>query len=258
MQNKKHLFNILLLSLAIFTGSNKLFSQDMKLLQQEAANFEKQLNEPEALNRYSKIAEMNPKDVSTLVKCTELNCSIGNRNSDKNAKTRYYMVAGDYARKAYNADSMSADANYAMALVAGKMTEVEDEKKKIVEYVNQSKIYDDKALALNPNHPKANYLMGKWNYEIVNLSWIKRAAVNTLYGGLQKGNIDSAIAYMEKSRRLDQYFVRNYLDLAKAYDYNNQPAKAIDVLNKLVKLPTRTADDEGLKTQAKQLLEKLQ
>ncbi|HNP24114.1 MAG TPA: hypothetical protein PKM63_12695 [Panacibacter sp.] len=257
MRNKTIFLSSLALAIMMMIKPSA-FCQDIKLLQQEAANLERQFKEPEALNRYSRIAEMNPKDLPALVKCTELNCSIGNRTPDKNAKKRYYLAAGDYAQKAYIVDSASADANYAMALVAGKMTEVEEEKKKIVEFVNLSKIYDDKALAINPNHAKANYLMGKWHYEIVNLSWVKRAAVNTLYGGLQKGSIDSAIAYLEKSRRLDQYFVRNYFDLAKAYDYNNQPAKAIDVLNKLLKLPTRTADDEGLKVQAKQLLEKLQ
>lgn len=242
----------------LFCPAFALYAQDVKLLQQEAVNFEKQLNEPEALTRYNKIAELNPADVTTLVKCVELNCSIGNRNPDKNTKARYYGIAGTFAKKAVNADAMSADANYAMGLVAGKMVEVEEEKKQIIAYVNQLKVYDDKALAINPNHSKANYLMGKWHYEIVNLSWIKRAAVNAFYGGLPKGNIDSAISYFEKCRKLDPYFARNYFDLAKAYDYNNQPAKAIDVLNELNKLPIRTADDRALKEEGKKLLEKLQ
>ncbi len=82
--------------------------------------------------------------------------------------------------------------------------------------------------------------------------------MKTLYGGLPKGDIDSAILYMEKCRVLDQYFVRNYLDLAKAYQYKSQPAKAIEVLNKLVKLPNRTADDAALKEEGKQILQQMQ
>ena len=246
----------ILTCLCIFIALHGL-SQDISLLQKEATNLEKQFNEQAALNKYKQIAEISPNNISALVKCTELHCSIGARQADKNNKATYYKSGTLYALKAYTADSNNADANYAMALVNGKLTEVEMEKKKVVEYVNLTKHFDDRALTLNPNHAKANYVLGKWHFEIVNLPWFKKAAVKTLYGGLPKGDIDSAIAYMEKCRLLDQYFVRNYLDLAKAYQYNNQPSKAIDILNRLVKLPTRTADDIALKEEGKKLLEQL-
>lgn len=232
-------------------------AQDINLLQKEAINLEKQLNEKEALDKYKQIATMSPGNIPVLVKCTELHCSIGARQPDKNNKATYYKAGNAYAQKAIAIDSNNAEANYAMALVAGKLTEVEEEKKKIVEYVNQTKHYDDRALKINPSHAKANYIMGKWHYEIVNLPWIKKAAVKALYGKLPKGDIDSAIAYMEKCRMLDQYFMRNYLDLAKAYQYKNQPAKAIDILNRLVKLPIRTADDPALKEEGKKMLDEL-
>ena len=247
------LYVIFLLALA-----NQTAAQSLAVLQQEAANFEKQLNEPSALSRYKQMADISPGNIAVLVRCAELNCSIGARQPDKSGKATYYLQGQSYAQKAFATDSNSADANYAMALVAGKLTEVEMEKKKVVEYVNLTKHYNDRALKINPNHAKANYVQGKWHYEIVNLPWIKKAAVKTLYGKLPKGDIDSAIAYMEKCRVLDQYFVRNYLDLAKAYQYKDQPAKAIDVLNRLAKLPVRTADDQSLKEEGKKMLDALQ
>jgi tetratricopeptide (TPR) repeat protein len=232
-------------------------AQDQNVLLKEASNLEKQLKEPEALEKYKQIASIDTTNIAILVKCTELNCSIGARQTGKNAKTNYYNQAQTYAQKALIADANNADVNYAMAVVAGKMTEIEPEKKQVTEYVRQTKLYGDKALAINPDHAKANYVVGKWHYEMVTLSWIKKAAVKTLYGGLPKGDIDSAIVYMEKCKALDQYFVRNYLDLAKAYQYKSQPAKAIEVLNKLVKLPNRTADDAVLKEEGKQMLQQM-
>ena len=232
-------------------------AQDVNILLKEASNFEKQLKEPEALEKYKQVIAIDPKNILGLVKCTELNCSIGARQTDKNTKINFYNEAQTCAQKALAADSNSADANYAMALVAGKMAETEQEKKQSVEYVRQIKIYADKALAINPNHAKANYVEGKWHFEMVTLPFFKKAAVRTLYGGMQKGNIDSAIFYMEKCRTLDQYFVRNYLDLAKAYQYNNQPTNTLEVLNKLVKLPNRSADDAALKQEGQKLLDKM-
>jgi len=257
VKNINHIFKIIgtVFLLAVI---NTLFAQDVKLLQQEATAFERQLNEADALGKYSQIAEINPKDVLTLVKCTELNCSIGNRLADKNTKAKYYKAAGDYAQKAIAADSTNADANYAMALVAGKMTEIETEKKQLVEYVNRSKIYNDKALAINPNHAKANYIMGKWHFELIHSSWLKKPGIKNFYGGIFDTQVDSAAYYMEKCRTIEPYYAWNYLELAKVYIYDHQPAKALGVLEKLVKLPNRTYDDPAIKEEGKKMLATMQ
>jgi tetratricopeptide (TPR) repeat protein len=144
-----------------------------------------------------------------------------------------------------------------MSIISGKMTEVETDNKKIIEYVKDIRIYADKALSINPKHARATYALGKWNFEIVQLSWVKKMAVKAFFGGMEDAKIEDAIMYMEKARVLDQYYVINYLDLAKAYKYDNKPAKAIEVLQKMLKLPNRTADDANYKEEGKKLLEEL-
>lgn len=240
-----------------FSITTFVCAQDVNVLLKEASNLEKQLKEPEALEKYKQIVSIDSNNMLALVKCTEINCSIGARQADKNAKANYYNTAKTYAQKALAVDANNSDANYAMALVAGKLTEIESDKKQISEYVRETKVYGDKAVALNPNNAKANYVVGKWHYEMVTLSWLKRTAVKTLYGGLPKADMDSATFYMEKCRMLDQYFARNYFDLAKAYQYKNQPSNELEVLNKLVKLPNRTPDDALLKEEGKKMLEQI-
>jgi tetratricopeptide (TPR) repeat protein len=138
------------------------------------------------------------------------------------------------------------------------MTDVETDNKKIVAYVKDIKRYAAKALSINPNHAKANYTMGKWHYEMATLSGMKKAAVKLFYGGLPDGDIEKAIDYLEKCKTLEPYFATNYLDLAKAYKENRKPAQAIEVLNRLVKLPTRTTDDIAVKAEGNKLLESMQ
>jgi len=233
-------------------------AQDKNLLLKQAKDFELKFDEANALEKYKQLAATDVSDVTALVKCTELNCSIGERQKDKKIKNAYFDSASAYAQKAYATDAHNADACYAMALVAAKKTETDDDNKKIIEEVKQIKIFADQALAINTNHAKANYILGKWHFELIRLSWIKRAAIKTFYGGIPDTQIDSAAYYMEKARIDDPYFALDYLDLAKVYQYDHQPGKAIDVLNKLVKLPNRTFDDAAIKEEGKKMLAGMQ
>ena len=246
----KYLLIILFLSCSFFSHA-----QDVNVLLKEASNYEKQLNETEAYKKYAQAAELDAKNITALVKCTEINCAIGARQKDENQKAIYFNSAQTFAQKAYAADSTSSEANYAMALASSKLAEVADENKAIFAYARQTKFYVDKALAANANNARANYIMGKWQFDMLNVSWTKRTASKTIKGGLPKGDIDSAIFYMEKCKTLDMYFVRNYLDLAKAYQFKNRPEKELDVLNKLVKLPNRTPDDAALKAEGQKMLD---
>jgi hypothetical protein len=45
--------------------------------------------------------------------------------------------------------------------------------------------------------------------------------------------------------------------LAKSYKANNNPSKAIEILQQLVKLPIRTPDDAALKAEGQKLLDSL-
>lgn len=232
--------------------------QDIAVLLKEADNLEKQLKETEALEKYKQVLLSSAVNIKALVKAAELNVLFGGKEKDKKNKRLYYESALAFAQRAIQADGNSADANYAMAMASGKLTDVETENKKIVGFVKDVKNYADKAILINPNHAKANYTLGKWHYEMVTLSGIKKMAVKLLYGGLPDGDLDKAITLMEKCKMIEPYFAPNYLDLGKAYKEARQPSKATEVLNKLIKLPTRSSDDIAIKAEGAQLLASLQ
>lgn len=233
-------------------------AQDIPVLLKEAQNLDRQQKDNEAMDKYKLVLLQDPANLKALVRAAELNVIMGGKQTDKNGKRMYYETALSYAQRAWLADSSQPDAAYAMAMTAGRMTDIETENKKIVAYVRDIYQYASKALSLDANHAKANYTMGKWHYEMVTLSGLKKAAVKIFYGGLPASELSQAISYLEKARSLDPYFVVAYLDLAKAYKENREPAKAIEVLNRMVKLPTRTSEDPALKAEGAKLLESLQ
>jgi tetratricopeptide (TPR) repeat protein len=247
-----------LLILLLLPCSFSANAQDITILLKEADNLDRQIKEPEALEKYKLVIGLEPSNLKALVRASELNASIGGRQLDKNTKRLYFETSLAFAKKAFDTDPNNADANYVMGMAAGKMTDVESENKKIVAFVKDAKSYNEKAIFLNPKHAKATYSIGKWNYEMVNLSGIKKIAVKLFYGGLPNGDLDSAITYFEKCRLLDPYFAINYLDLAKAYRDNHRPTQAIEILNKLVKLPIRTGDDVTIKAEGAKMLNDIQ
>ena len=246
---KYFVFNLLLL----FTTVS--FAQETALLLKEAKNFEIEFKEPEALDVYKQILANEPNHYLSLQKSVELSCNIGARKKSNTDKRIFYESALAFARRAILVDSNNANSYYLMALVSGKLTEVEDQNKKRVALVNDIKVYADKALAINPNHGLANFIQGKWHFEMVTLNWFKKFAVKALYGGLPEPSIEESINYLEKCKRLEPYFVLNYLTLADAYEENNNAVKKIEVLKQLVRLPKRTYDDFVYIEKGKKMLE---
>ncbi len=236
-----------------------LFAQSADEQLQKAADLYKQFKEAEALDAYKSVLSTDANNMTALVKCAELSSSLGKKQSDKNSRDNYYSGTKQYADKALAANANSADAYYLQALSYANLSQTEDENKKVVEDVNLMKANIDKGLAIAPSHARLNYMEGKWHLEMLSLNWFKKAALKTFYGkGLQKPDIDSAIFYMEKCKKTEPYFVQNYLDLAKAYELKKRPTDEIDVLNQLVKLPNRTADDAALKNEGKKMLQSLE
>lgn len=248
---KKSFVIFLILSLT-YTNAR---SQDITVLLKEAANLELKFKEPEALEKYKQVLLLDEKNYLALQKSTILFCQIGTRLGDKKERKLYYETALNYAKKAFDLDSNLAESWYLLSVVNGRLAENDDDNKKRILYAKNTKVYADKALALNPNHVMANFVVGKWHYEMIVLSWVKKMAIKTIYGGMPEPSIETSILYLEKCRKLDPYFTLAYLTLAKAYKENDNNNKYLEILNLLVKLPRRTFDDASYISEGKKLLE---
>ena len=234
-----------------------IYAQDVDALMKEAEKYERDLKEADALNTYKQILTVQPGNVKALWKSAELTSRIGNRLKDEKQITAQFEIAKSFAFDALKANHQDADANYAVAATAMRFAAITGGKER-ARYLRDMKNYADSSLMINANHAKALYILGKWNFEMTAMNAADKAAIKVLFGGMPKASLEEAISNFEKARTADPFLAIDYLDLAKAYVKFHRTDKAIDVLNKMVKLPPRTEDDQALKAEGKSLLASLQ
>ncbi|NCU05987.1 MAG: hypothetical protein GXC73_18635 [Chitinophagaceae bacterium] len=214
---------------------------------------EKQLKEEEAYQKFKEAVKHDPVHLHALVRCSELASRIGRRQATKEKQMDFYQAAKIYAERALKVNPKDSEANVVMSLAYARMSLLKSGKEK-VEHVREIKNYADRALLNNPNNFKALFVIARWHYEVSNLGGVERAAVKVFYGGLQKNSLDSAVYYYEKVKLLSPAFILNYLELAKAYNRAGKREKAVGLLNHLLRMPNTAADDDTIKTEARQLL----
>jgi tetratricopeptide (TPR) repeat protein len=234
-----------------------LHAQPVTELLAKANQFEKQLKEEEAYSTYKEILKTDPRHLKSLTMCSELASRIGKRQTDKSKSIDFYNAAKIYAQRALAVDSTHDEANCAMAIAMGRMALIASGKEKVIN-VREIKRYADLALKYNPNSFKAWHILGKWNFEVSNLNGIEKAAIKLLYGGVPPASVDNAIKYYEKAKAIEPSFILNLYELAKVYRKNKQDDKAIENINRLIKLPNKTAEDPLFKQEAKKMLAELQ
>ncbi|MFT3945505.1 MAG: hypothetical protein QM763_00910 [Agriterribacter sp.] len=234
-----------------------IYAQDVDALIKEAEKAERDLKETEALNTYKDILAVQPENTKALWKSAELTGRIGNRLKDEKQRAAQFELAKTYAFAALKANHEDADVNCAVAVNAMRFATVTGGKER-ARYLRDMKNYADSALMINPNHARALYISGKWNFEMTEMNVTDKAAVKVLFGGMPRASLDDAIINFEKARVADPLLMVDYLDLANAYVKFHRTDKAIEVLNKMVKLPPRTEDDMRLKAEGKALLASLQ
>lgn len=243
---------ILLVSFISLIG----YSQTDNLLIKKAERYEAAFNETAALETLRQVIKVNPNNYYAHWKASELCSRVGKRQSGREQQEAFYNAAKVYAAKAIKINARGADGYYAMALALGRLGLLQSGSERF-HSVKEIKDNADKALKLNPKHARAWHVLGKWNYEVSNLSFIEKAGLKIIYGELPPASLARSIYAYEKAKLLEPDFALNYLALAKAYNRNNQTDKAMELLKKLPLLPNKTADDVRIKEEGAKLLREL-
>jgi tetratricopeptide (TPR) repeat protein len=249
---KKGSFIWLVLLLLILPFKNN--AQDLNTLLKEAQQLEASFKESEALQKYLDVLRYQPNNLPALTKASELYSIVGKHQASKDKQKEYFRNAKTYAQKALQVNSNSSEANVAMALAMGRMAMIASGEDKI-RAVRDVKAYSEKSIQLDPNNFKGYHVLAKWHYEVSDLNAVEKWLVKVTYEALPKASLDDAIRYYEKSRQLNPSFLLNYLELARCWHRKNNNKKAIEMLEAMLKLPNKIADDANIKKKGKKLME---
>lgn len=231
-------------------------AQDVNSMLKEAQVFESSLRDHEALRKYSEVLKYQPNNLQVLCKTSEMHALLGRQLPSKQQQNEYYELALTYAQRALRVNANSPEANFVMAFALGRTALIASGDERI-KAVKDIKTYAEKTVQLDPTHYKAYHVLGRWHYEVSNLNALERWLLKVAYGSLPKSSFESSLQYYEKSRQLNPAFLINYLELAKAYDRNDDEKKAIELLRVLQKLPPASSTDVTIKAEGKKLLDKL-
>lgn len=245
----KLLLNILMM--LFFTASS--FAQDIEGMVREANRLEDIPNEMAAFNKLKDVLQLQPNHLFALSKASELCSRIGTREAVATNRDKWYNMALVYAKRALVVSPSNDNALVSMAMILGKASLTKSGKEKL-KSAKEIKRCVDVAIQTNPNNYLAWHILGRWNYEISNISAIEKAGAKLFYGGVPEGSLKNAIMYFEKSKTLMPLFILNYLEMAKAYHKDGQKQKAIALLKTLQSFPLNTEDDAQHKIDAQKLV----
>jgi tetratricopeptide (TPR) repeat protein len=213
--------------------------------------------EEKALERYKQLLDARPNNFEALWRTSFLYSRIGNRLNDKNDQRAYFDEAIDYAEQALQIDSTHTQSNYVMAVAMGRKAIISGARDRVAAS-RAIKKYADRAIQYDSTNAGAWHVLGRWNLKVANLSWIERAAANTLFGGIP-GNAsnEKAAEYISKAISYDDQYVLYYHDLATVYEEMGRDQDAIAACEKGMELPNLTPDDPQLKQECKSLIDDL-
>lgn len=209
-----------------------------------------------ALENYLNALEADSTNYEALWKVSRAYVDIGEAAEEDEQKGNY-LKAEKYARQAVEAYPDSAEGHFQLAVAVGRVGLYEGGKTKI-ELSKEVKEEADKCIALNPNHDGAYHILGRWNREIANLSWLMKAAAKVVYGGVPKGaSNENAVMNFQKAIELKPNKLVHHLELAKTYMEMDKWEDAKSELKTVINLPKSDADDPKHKKEAKTLYEEI-
>lgn len=245
--------------LAIFSAAPFLLAaQEISEIELRADSLYQANEEKQALELYSQILQEDPDNYKALWRSSFLYSRIGNRFDDEDDQREYFNKGINLAERALEVDSTDTQSNFVMSVAMGRKAIISGARERVAASRDIKK-YVDRALQYDSTNAGAWHVLGRWNFKIANLSWMERAAANTLFGGIPgDATNEKAAKYIEKAIDLNDTNVLYYYDLANVYKEMGENQRAISTCRNALNLSNSTPDDEGIKQDCRQLIDDLQ
>jgi tetratricopeptide (TPR) repeat protein len=210
-----------------------------------------------AIAQYNLALDAKAGDYGALWRLSRAYRDRGEIAKNKDQEKSDYLAAERYARQAIAASPNSTEGHAQLAAALGRVALFEGGRKK-VELSKEVRAEAEKAVEIDPDNDGANHILGRWHYEVQNLSGVERFFANLLFGGLPEASYQKAIAYFEKAIQVKPDAVNNHYELARTLIKVENWERARQELKTVLDLPSSDPEDLSLKDRAQKLLKDIE
>ena len=210
-----------------------------------------------AIAQYDQALEAKAGDFEALWRLSRAYRDRGEIAGSKDQEKSDYLAAEKYAREAIAADTNRTEGHSQLAAALGRVALFEGGRRK-VELSKEVKTSAERAVEIDPNNDVANHILGRWHYEVQNLSGVERFFANLLFGGLPEASYEKAIVYFENAIKVTPDAINNHFELARTLIKVEQWERARGELRTVLDLPATDSGDSESKEEALKLLRSIE
>ena len=218
--------------------------------------FDKLLQEHEALQFYLPANKIDPDNVDLLVRIARQYRHLMSDTTAKAEKLRLGNLSLGYALRAAALAPQNAEAQLSPAISYGKMLPFMKTKDQ-VDASPKIKTSVDRALALDPNNDTAWHILGRWNRVLADVNVVKRVLAKAIYGDLPVTTNEEAERCIKKAIAINPNRCIHYIELGRIYAQMGRKEDARKCIVKGLAMPNVEKDDPEMKEIGRQTLQKL-
>lgn len=220
---------------------------------ERAKGLDRTLDAGQALVLYQEAEALEPKRVDVLTGIARQYRHLMADASSSKEKARLIGLALVYSRRAVELAPDSADAHLALAITYAKRTPLEGSGEKVATS-RLLKAEIDRVLQLDPDNDTAWHLLGRWYGGYAELSRVRRAVGELLYGKLPAGTQEQAAQCLEKALAENPRRLMHHIELGRIYALMGRTDEARKLLKKGLAMPNREKDDPTYKQRGQEAL----
>ena len=200
-----------------------------------------------------KLYKENNNDIEIVFRLARSIFLIAEETIDQKKQAEIYYKGFKYAKKALKMDSANGYANFWYAAYIGKIGLLEGTKQKIL---NSYKVqeYGMKAIELAPEYEHCYHLMGRWHYELAELTWFERSIASIVYATPPKGSYKQALHLFKKAININPIEIRHHYWLAKTYEALGERDLSRTEFKKVISLKPKDKKDKVMQAKSRKSL----
>ena len=209
-----------------------------------------------ALNYYLSAEKLTPSDARL---CTRISRQYRHLMSDtgkSTEKVRLGKIATGYADRAASLAPNDPEAQLAVAISYGKLLPLQSSREQ-VENSKVVKTATDKVLQLDPSNDLGWQILGRWYFNLADVSSVKRALAQLVYGKLPEATFADAERCFLKAIELNPRRLIHYIQLGRTYVKMGRTEDARKYLTQGLAMASVEKDDPESKELGRELLGKL-